>query len=300
MKLLSISVGHDASITILNDGKIELYRAASRLTRHKHDFHVIKCIEELIETNNTTFDSIVVDFFMTIHEGIRNPLEYLFQQHFTCDDITWSFEHHHLYHAHTGYYHSCFDEALVVVLDGFGAQLIDDDNFVRETESVYHVCDGHFKRVHKGYHKTPHHHFNNDVFLHRMLDYSGVDTDVGLGARFEQVSNQCGFGIWGAGKVMGLAPYNHVADEDIENWMIQKSKWIQEECEDHAIRLIHKYNGRSKNIVLTGGYALNCVANTRFKHIFPDHNIQIDPICADDGISIGSAYYHTKDNIQRL
>ena len=117
MKLLSISVGHDASITILNDGKIELYRAASRITRHKHDFHVIKCIEELIETNNTTFDSIVVDFFMTMHEAIRNPLEYLFQQYFTCDDITWSYENHHLYHAHTGYYHSCFDEALVIVLE---------------------------------------------------------------------------------------------------------------------------------------------------------------------------------------
>ena len=301
MRVLSCTVGHDASITILNDGKIELYRSASRLTRYKHDWQIIKCIKELISTNNTTFDSIVVYFYKHVHEWLwRNPLEYLFKQHFICDDITWAFEHHHLYHAHTGYYHSFFDEALVVVLDGFGSELIDGDDFVCETESVYHVCDGHFKSVHKGYCKTPHELFPHDILLHRMLDYSGVDTDVGLGIRFEEVSRQCGFGQWGAGKVMGLAPYNHIVDEKIDKWMIQKSKWIQEECENYTINLINKYKHRSNNIIISGGYALNCVANTRFKHTFPNHNIQIDPICADDGLSIGLAYYHTKDNVQRL
>ena len=219
MRVLSCTVGHDASITILNDGKIELYLAASRVSRHKHDWHIMKCIDHLISTNNIRFDSIVVDFYKQVNEVVRNPLEYLFQQYFICDDITWTFEHHHLYHAYSGYYHSCFDEALVIVLDGFGAQLVDGDYFVRETESVYHVCDGHFKRVHKGYYKTPHHIFPHDILLHRMLDYSGVDTDVGLGTRFEEVSIQCGFGEWGAGKVMGLAPYNNLED----NWMIKKS-----------------------------------------------------------------------------
>lgn len=65
----------------------------------------------------------------------------------------------------------------------------------------------------------------------------------------------------------------------------------QEETKNHTIRLIkqllEKYN--TKNIVLSGGYALNCVNNYEYLEAFPNINFYIDPIAHDGGTSIGSA-----------
>jgi carbamoyltransferase len=53
-------------------------------------------------------------------------------------------------------------------------------------------------------------------------------------------------------------------------------------------KLIKKTN--CKNLILTGGASLNVVANNYFrKNISPDIKIFIDPLCGDEGNSIGSA-----------
>jgi carbamoyltransferase len=46
-----------------------------------------------------------------------------------------------------------------------------------------------------------------------------------------------------------------------------------------------------QNIVMAGGYALNCVANYYYKERFPNLNIYIDPVSHDGGTSIGLALY---------
>jgi len=58
-----------------------------------------------------------------------------------------------------------------------------------------------------------------------------------------------------------------------------------------------------KNIVIAGGYGLNCVANYYYKKRFPDLNIYVDPISHDGGTAIGLAYLvhytETKDETIR-
>jgi carbamoyltransferase len=52
----------------------------------------------------------------------------------------------------------------------------------------------------------------------------------------------------------------------------------------------------AKNLILTGGAALNVVANTVFKKNIPrDVNLYIEPMCGDEGNCIGAAqlYYHS-------
>ena len=44
-----------------------------------------------------------------------------------------------------------------------------------------------------------------------------------------------------------------------------------------------------KNIVIAGGYGLNCVANYYYKKRFPDLNIYVDPISHDGGTALGLA-----------
>ena len=55
---------------------------------------------------------------------------------------------------------------------------------------------------------------------------------------------------------------------------------------------------KSKNLILTGGCALNCVANYKLLKELPDDiNLYVDPTCDDSSVSIGGAYhtYHQKN-----
>ena len=49
---------------------------------------------------------------------------------------------------------------------------------------------------------------------------------------------------------------------------------------------------KSKNLVLTGGCALNCVANYKLLKVLPnDINLYVDPTCDDSSVSIGGVYH---------
>ena len=72
---------------------------------------------------------------------------------------------------------------------------------------------------------------------------------------------------------------------------------IQQETQEYVGDLIEKavdITGE-KNVVISGGYGLNCVANYYYKERFPDLNIFIDPISHDGGTSVGLAklFSHT-------
>jgi carbamoyltransferase len=68
---------------------------------------------------------------------------------------------------------------------------------------------------------------------------------------------------------------------------------IQEATSDRMVELIRKAHEETgeKNIVICGGYGLNCVANYKYWKEFPDLNIYCEPISHDGGTSIGGAKY---------
>jgi carbamoyltransferase len=68
---------------------------------------------------------------------------------------------------------------------------------------------------------------------------------------------------------------------------------IQKETETRMIELIRKAHEETDetNIVVCGGYGLNCVANYKYWKEFPDLNIYCEPISHDGGTSIGAAKY---------
>jgi carbamoyltransferase len=66
---------------------------------------------------------------------------------------------------------------------------------------------------------------------------------------------------------------------------------IQDESQEMLGDLIQKavdLTGET-NVVIAGGYGLNCVANYYYKQRFPDLNIYVDPASHDGGTSIGLA-----------
>ena len=88
----------------------------------------------------------------------------------------------------------------------------------------------------------------------------------------------------------------HPQDGEEPRWsQVQKDMAyaIQKESEEQIGNLIQKavdITGE-KNIVICGGYGLNCVANYQFKKRFPNLNIYCEPISHDGGTSIGGAYH---------
>ena len=68
---------------------------------------------------------------------------------------------------------------------------------------------------------------------------------------------------------------------------------VQMETEQQMMQLIQKaidITGES-NIVISGGFALNCVANYKYLKQFPDVKFFVDPIAHDGGSAIGLARY---------
>ena len=85
----------------------------------------------------------------------------------------------------------------------------------------------------------------------------------------------------------GDKPYTYT---DIQKDLAYK---VQEETSERMCQLIEKaveLTGES-NIVICGGYGLNCVANYKYWQRFPDLNIYCEPISHDGGTSIGGAKY---------
>ena len=67
---------------------------------------------------------------------------------------------------------------------------------------------------------------------------------------------------------------------------------IQKDYEDYLIATCERAlsKSRSKNLVLTGGCALNCVANYRLLKSLPeDINLYVEPVSDDSGVSMGGA-----------
>lgn len=92
--------------------------------------------------------------------------------------------------------------------------------------------------------------------------------------------------------------YNLPFDEDnFESDLSLKAnlaKKLQDETLKHTNDLIQQAlsMSRSKNIVLSGGYALNCLNNYQYLDGIPDDvNLYIDPISHDAGTAMGAALY---------
>lgn len=68
---------------------------------------------------------------------------------------------------------------------------------------------------------------------------------------------------------------------------------IQKQAEEQMFDLIQKALDISgeNNVVISGGFGLNCVANYKYLKKFPGINFYIDPIAHDGGTSIGLAKY---------
>ena len=282
MKILSFFIGHDASATILENGRVSFYLSAERITRKKHCDRINAVLKYLHKHGHIKFDLVLVNLYRLDDRKFEEPLRRLFKEEFQIKKIEFDYERHHIFHAYSGFYNSKFNDALCFVLDGHGSAVSKDGKLHTEIESVYYADKKDIVEVSKRYSVEP-----------------GDNQPISVAYQFEKLSKKIGWDWYGAGKVMGLAQYKGYEQQLEDRWLshLDKCHEVQKSTQEEVISLIkenvQKYN--TKNIVLSGGYGLNCVANYEYLKHFPDYNFYIDPVCFDAGISIGQAYYHAKN-----
>jgi carbamoyltransferase len=91
------------------------------------------------------------------------------------------------------------------------------------------------------------------------------------------------------GKIMGLASYGNLTGDTLED----KARQLQEDSLLNTFEIINKaikYSD-SKNIILSGGYSLNCVNNYEYVKEFPEYNFFVDPAAHDGGTAIGAGMW---------
>ena len=298
MKILSIPLlAHDASICILEDGVITSYQMEERFSRNKHDLN-FDCI--LDNLKNTFFDKVIItqhflDNYTYSLEKVKEKLSKISYQELIIEK-----ERHHLYHAYSGFYNSGFDEAICFSVDASGAILNGGEI---EIESVYHLNkDNKEVQLHQRTREFRTVKVNNSFWKYiSSLD----ENNLSVGEKFCKYSELFGYNaIDGAGKIMGLAQYKNHKEKlqyphNSKEWKkrVDEAYDLQQETQTHILNLIQKYTEETgvKNVVISGGYGLNCVANYHYLKNLKDINLYVDPICFDAGISIGAAYYHTPD-----
>lgn len=298
MKILTIPIlAHDASICILEDGAIISYQMEERFSRKKHDPH-----SKLILDNQPTevFDKIIISehFLKNYCSSIESILKKINKHSY--EELIIEQERHHIFHAYSGFYNSGFDEAICLSIDGTGAILKNGDV---EIESIYFLKKD--QKENRLYQRTRK--FDeveeDDTFITHIV--RAPYKDLSVGEKFSKYSQFMGYNnLDGAGKIMGLAQYKNYKEKlqypyNSKEWKqrVDESHDLQQETQNYILSLITKYTEETgvKNVVISGGYGLNCVANYHYLKNLKDINLYVDPICFDAGIAIGAAYYHTTD-----
>tara|TARA_B100000287_G_scaffold314138_1_gene297530 strand:+ start:658 stop:1839 length:1182 start_codon:yes stop_codon:yes gene_type:complete len=239
-----------------------------------------------------------------------------------CDDIATSQlglpkgeyyfkQDHHVHHAWCGFNLAPMEEALIIVMDGGGCRkLWDEYPTHQEIESIYYGIKSNATHIEPLYQKLTNQRFicdmsdkfpnELDAFLHcphpQLYIRDGVDYELvstpSMGMNFSNISQALGTDKLGraAGKVMGMASYGHPLDNYYNRYNIAHQLELDSfEYTCELIRRAIKYKPDCKNIILSGGFSLNCTNNYKYLYTFPEYQIFVDPIPHDGGTAAGAA-----------
>lgn len=314
MFVLGINLSHHSSIALIENNQVLLFVQEDRLNKHKYYRGIPYKALDHVKKYTKCID--YVSFVSGLEDNLTIIIKYLESQGVDVKGYECSNEKHHLGHASAGFYMSHFDEASVFVVDGAGSLFpllydengkIDKSGSVSETISIY---KGEFpnltcysKKFVAGLYgmnipgkpqpKIPYHTERYKKFRRYWAHVPDVTitTELDIGWRYALATRDIGFGLFGDGKTMGLSAYAR-SGTNMGAKAVTALR-IQEQLEEYFVNMILK--AKSNNIVISGGCALNILANSKIKMTYPNLNIYIDPIAADGTIALGAAtnYYYT-------
>ena len=310
MKILGINISHHPSICIYEDKKIHKFYNEERFTLRKNsppETYHFKLYQSILHHVNFKPDLVCYASFQRSRDDFKDKdVIKILQNQLENPIYYFNDKNHHIYHALCGKYFSNFKEAVCIVVDGGGASTHRPP--FDEVQSVYHVTDTSITPMYK-----------YSTLFRSVLEVVGIDQlnkikkDLNFeyrsfiggyeqvfssqekgGLTFDSGSTACGFKSGhDAGKLMGLSSYAYSDKKyNIDYEKVKIAKDTQEIGFNETCELIDRFKFKSKNIILSGGCALNCSNNFKFVKKYPDLNFFVDPIPNDNGTAIGACIYY--------
>lgn len=301
LNILGINISHNASICLLKNGKITKYLEEEDFNGHKWFFPWYEIEKEedrkylcLNEIQDEHIDYVIYSTFdrrgedMVQEHEIIEPL----QKQLKCQSVIMNYENHHLHHAYCGFHFSNFDDAIVIVMDGGGSQIVPT---YQEIESIYTMKkQDNFDVNHI------HCHYKHCTNRRKGINATYFRFENGTEYKFSS-ARSCGMMFsktvqdynipfeLHAGYLMEISKQGNLEGDRLED----VARRLQEKTKNYTIDLIKKAitYSNTKNIVLSGGYALNTLNNEEYVKAFPDYNFFVDPHPHDGGTAIGAALW---------
>ena len=210
--ILGISVGHNASASLISDGTLIYYLEEERLSKEKRDGNPFRVIIDIC--SKYKIDELVITG--TNDESEHNKLPWngenvyysLVRKFYPKVKLFLLNHQHHLTHAFCAYTNSGFKEASVIVIDGAGSKTLKKHQNVLgepsldywESESIYKFTSSSFpKIIYKKYTGN-----NSPRVIEETNHYNDA---ISIGKSYEAVTMYLGWHPIEGGKTMGLAPY---------------------------------------------------------------------------------------------
>ncbi len=272
MKILGISEGfHDAAICLLHDDKIHYASSSERYSGIKNDKWIHK--DQLPATRINKPD--VVSYYEK--PFLKNLRRWYAGQRWQKPrskyDVNFG---HHESHAAAGYYTAPFDDCNILVIDAIGEW---------DTISIWEGKDNKLKKI-KSW-KYPY---------SLGLLYSAITHRIGLKPNEDEyiTMGMAAFGEPRYDLTELLWKNNHKGVGQI--WSGAKNEdlaaSVQDLYEREFLKLVEQCP--KKNLVIMGGCALNCVANSKIQ----GKNIWIMPSPGDAGSALGAAALVNKKKLK--
>tara|TARA_E500000318_G_scaffold34413_2_gene33696 strand:+ start:640 stop:1647 length:1008 start_codon:yes stop_codon:yes gene_type:complete len=327
VKIASVNWSHNCSVTLLEDGEIKFFLEEERISRVKYDeypFHVFNALKEYTdEIDYFIVSGLTTGFYLQWRKNneLVNNLKLFLYKFFKVKEVIIEYVNkHHLCHASCAFYNSGFKNAVVIVLDALGS----NKNSLDEIESGYSDCEAEtiFEASYPANFKT--------ILSNRYIERPDVPIqNQTVGLVFQIASEHCGFYYLDGGKVMGLSAFGkdsklpafYLGDNMSSNSIYpeflfkNKTQFKKEDVAfaaqrdtqkrvDYLIESVLKKTN-TRNFILTGGYAMNCVNNYRLVKKYLDINFYFEPMSTDAGVSYGAVkhFWHklkNDDTIRKL
>jgi carbamoyltransferase len=203
-KYLGLSQEHDASIAVVDEGKVTFFCKEERITGRKRDSFPTLALSRLeLQDEDVTF----VYSSPTFHTPTFIKVNWIASK--TCN-ITQSFDisdQHHLTHANLAFYDSGFEKALVIVVDRNGSEFAD---CAYEAESVFVASYPNvFTPIYKSFWMKNNNAYSETRILQRLLPDCEVvcKSMYGITKVYESATSLILQHALENGKVMGLSAY---------------------------------------------------------------------------------------------
>lgn len=299
---------HDASLALIDGQNIVWAAHAERYSRTKNDeFLNSSIIEDMRQYGDPTeivwFERPIVKSIRRIYAGQRpwfeTPKNHL--KDLGLGNIPINYVGHHLSHAASGYYTSGFKDASVLVVDAIGEW---------DTVSIWRGQENKLTPVWKKRYPN-----SIGLFYTAFTDYLGLKPN-------EEEYILMGMAAYGKPKIIELLRQEFFTelsgpDFKLKHNLHRGCRWwqrptdvsdfdiaasVQHIVEEYLVETVKwMYNNHSNlpsdNLVLMGGVALNCVANSKIAQLGLYKNIWIMPNPGDAGSAIGAVAAYTEQHL---